>query len=324
MTVSQYFCEIVSTMPKIARESGHSLLGLYLRFVVGYVTRRITLPEFQTFSLYKFSPMGASEYLTSHQRDRFLKLVNKGCTQEDLDIFNQKHRFNTVFRQFIHREWLYLPNCGKEDLLAFLQKTETFLLKPTDGMQGQDIRVFHPGDIAPEEFIARYSGKNYLLEQFIRQHPSMAALNPTSVNTVRIITVRYHDRFLFLGAALRCGSPGACVDNYHHGGSAYSIDLDTGVIIGPGKTLNSNSDLILNPSCGEVMPGFRIPHWDILLEKVKAAAYIPERIGLVAWDVAITENGVEFVEGNVDTPGVTIIQLNGQGVYKKLRDFLTD
>ncbi len=322
MTVSQYFREIVTTMPKIARETGHSLLGLYLRFVIGYVTRHITLPEFQTFALYKLSLMGVSEYLTAHQKNRFMKDVNAGCTPEDFDAFNKKHLFNTLFRDFIQREWLYLPDCTEEKLRTFLQKPETFLLKPTDGMQGRNIRLFHPGDITPEEFIDRYGGTNCLLERFIPQHPAMATLNPTSVNTVRIITVRYRDRLLLLGAGLRCGGPGAHVDNYHTGGSAYPIDLDTGVISGPGKTLDSESALILNPSCGEVMPGFRIPHWDILLEQVKKAAYIPEHIGYVAWDVAITEDGVEFVEGNVDHPGVTIIQLNGQGVYRKLRDFL--
>ena len=321
MTVSQYFQEIVSTMPKIARETGHSLLGLYARFIVGYVTRHITLPEFQTFELYKLSPLGISEYLTAHQKDRFMKIVNEGCTPAELEDFNQKHRFNTMFRELVHRDWLYLPECTEAELLAFLRKDETFLLKPTGGMQGHGIHLFHPGDVSPEDFVARYGGQNFLLERFITQHPAMAALNPTSVNTVRIITVRYRDQLLFLGAGLRCGGAGAVVDNYHTGGSAYPIDLETGVISGPGKSLDMESSLILNPSCGQVMPGFRIPHWDTLLEQVKKAAYIPKHVGYVAWDVAITESGIELVEGNVNDPGVTIIQLNG-GVYHKLRNFL--
>ncbi len=321
MSFIQYLNEIVSTMPKIAHKTECSLISLYARFIFGYITRRITLSEFQSFCFYKLSPVGMSEYLTSRQRSRIMKRINIGSTAADSDIFNQKNQFNKVFSEFVKRDWLYLPDSSDDEVLRFLEIEEPFLLKPKDGMQGLGIKLFHPGDITPEVFIETYRGQPFLLERIIAQHPAMARLNPTSVNTVRIVTVRYQNKLLILGAGLRCGSAGAFVDNYSSGGTAYPIDIETGVICAPGRCLRTESALIQNPSCGEIMPGFFIPHWDILLEQVTRAAYVPEKIGYVAWDIAITEDGVEFVEGNVDEPGVTIIQLNG-GVYRKLRDFL--
>lgn len=323
MTVSQYLNEIVSTMPKIARETGHSTFRLYMCFLRCYIQAQASLDDFQGLKLYGLSPLGVGEMLTCRRIKRVMKKVNNGSTPEEFAVFNQKNLFNAAFGEYVHRDWLYLPVCGDEDIRRFLQQNDEFLLKPTDGQQGKGILHYFRQDVDTEDFIARYKGREFLMETFIRQHPSMAALNHSSVNTIRISTVRYQGRLLLLGAGLRCGGMGAHVDNFSIGGSAYPIDMDTGVVSAPGKQLGTTRDILHNPAGDRIMPGFRIPHWELVKAAVTKAAFRPEHIGYIAWDVAITEDGIEFVEGNANFPGSTIIQLNG-GVYKKLRDFLKD
>jgi len=47
-----------------------------------------------------------------------------------------------------------------------------------------------------------------------------------------------------------------------------------------------------------------------------------EHIGYIGWDLAITEDGVEFIEGNINYPGNTIIQLDGPAAYPRLKKFM--
>lgn len=314
--------EIVVTMPKLAREAGCSTIEMYISFLRCYINKRIMLDEFISLQLYKYTSIGLSEFLTIRHVFKLQKSLNRNATQEELDALHNKHSFNALFRPFIQRDWLYLPDADAEEISSFFEKNNYALLKPVGSCEGRGIEFLDSTNPDTEHILLEHVNDPFILEAFIHQHPAMAALNTSSVNTIRIITARRQNDLLFLGAALRCGRPGSHIDNFHNGGSAYPIDLETGVVNGPGKMLDSNTPLVRNPSSGLIMPGFQIPHWDLLKKSVYQAAFIPEHIGYIAWDIAITEEGVEFIEANVKMPGVTIIQLNGQGICKKLDAFL--
>jgi len=321
MNALQYFKDIFTTMPRLARDADCSTIKMYLAFLRCYIAKRVMLEEFISLQLYRYTNIELSEYLTFRTMFKLQKTLNSGATEEEYAALHNKHSFNALFHPYIHRDWLYLPDADSEEISSFLQKNSSALLKPVGRCEGRGIEFLESQNPDTENTLLEHANDPCILEAFIHQHPAMAALNPTSVNTVRIITVRRNKDLLFLGAALRCGGPGSHIDNFHNGGSAYPIDLETGVVCGPGKMLDSNAPLIRNPSSGLIMPGFQIPHWDLLKNSVAQAALIPEHIGYIAWDVAITEEGVEFIEANIKMPGVTIIQLDG-GVYRKLRNFL--
>ena len=59
------------------------------------------------------------------------------------------------------------------------------------------------------------------------------------------------------------------------------------------------------------MPGFKIPNWNNLIIEITKAAKKNSKIGYVAWDVAILENGIEIIEANINYPGVVSVQLDG-------------
>lgn len=67
---------------------------------------------------------------------------------------------------------------------------------------------------------------------------------------------------------------------------------------------------------------FKVIHWDLLLDLVCKASVMTEHIGYIGWDLAITEDGVEFIEGNINYPGNTIIQLDGPVAYPRLKKFI--
>lgn len=71
--------------------------------------------------------------------------------------------------------------------------------------------------------------------------------------------------------------------------------------------------------------GFQIPHWDKVLALTEEAALRMEGIGMVGWDVAVTEDDVCLIEGNSEA-SYHIIQLpyvdDGIGMKKIFEPFL--
>lgn len=317
----QYFKKILSMLPEISEQSGYPVPFLAWHFAKGYLRQRVQIDEFRSLRLYQCSGKMFSQYLTYKNSREISDALNAGATPEEIALFNDKHLFNEHFRSFIHRDWLYIPDSTPEQIRAFLKTHDVFLAKACVSTQGKNIFRYTTSELDVDQFIQDYAQKPFLLESFIQQHPVLTAVNPSSVNTIRLIVARKGDRVQMVGAGLRSGGSGQFVDNFHHGGTAYPLDLETGVITARGIDLDGNF-VLRHPVTGHIMPGLQIPHWDLLLEQVRQASVMTEHIGYIGWDLAVTADGVEFVEGNINYPGNTIIQLDGPGPYARLKSFM--
>lgn len=318
MTPLQYFREILSTLPELARQTGYSRLYLLRRFTRLYLAHRIQIDEFRTLRLYDYTPRKVEQFLLWKRCKKCSDILTAGAAEADIALFNDKPKFNAAFAKFIRRDWLYIPAGSDEDILAFLAGHDRFLLKPCTGSQGRDISLHDRAATDPAAFLAEYRAKPFLMESFIRQHPALAAVNPGSVNTIRLITAQKGGRVQFIGAGLRCGGAEQFVDNFHHGGAAYPIDLELGIVTGPGRDLDGNP-LLRHPTTGHIMPGLQIPFWSETKTMIQEAALMAGPVGYIGWDIAVTEAGPELVEGNVNYPGTFIIQLDGPGAWQRLR-----
>src|SRR5699024_1760919 len=84
------------------------------------------------------------------------------------------------------------------------------------------------------------------------------------------------------------------------GNIACSIDLKTGKIDRKGvyKDITKEASVSHHPVTGVEFQGYQIPMWDEIVEQTKEiAVYRPENRS-VGWDIALTENGPDFIEGN--------------------------
>ena len=68
------------------------------------------------------------------------------------------------------------------------------------------------------------SSSSILCQEVITQHPMMAILNPSSVNTVRMVTFFFNDRVHLLSSCFRLGIDGAVIDNYSSGGIVCGVE----------------------------------------------------------------------------------------------------
>lgn len=71
--------------------------------------------------------------------------------------------------------------------------------------------------VSPEQYL-RSLGDNFIIQERVKQHAEIAKLNPSSLNTFRIVTYRERDNVYILNVTLKIGHKGEVVDNGHAGG----------------------------------------------------------------------------------------------------------
>lgn len=143
-----------------------------------------------------------------------------------------------------------------------------------------------------------------LINDFVRQHPAIAALHERTTNTLRLLTMWDAElqRPFVAAAALRIGTGKSYpVDNGMAGGLASAIDLGTGRV---SKAISSPTRTVplgwhsAHPETGATIEGLEIPHWQPitarLLEVCRRLPYLP----YVGWDLIVTEAGFRLIEGN--------------------------
>jgi hypothetical protein len=219
------------------------------------------------------------------------------------EVLADKVRFLEHFRRFVRR-----PFASLETLRNNLQAARMLLeepsgrvvIKDSTGQCGQEVAVLPTAGMTRDGLLRTMIDGGYdLAEGYVVQHPDLMRLSPSGLNTVRVFTqLAPSGEVQLLGARLRItvNSP---VDNLAAGNIAAPIDLETGVLTGPGVHSDiTKADLDVHPVTGVAITGFQIPFWRETLDQVSAAARLTPENRSIGWDVAIGPEGPELIEGN--------------------------
>ncbi len=261
------------------------------RYGAGYM-------DYDLFEMYDLTHEQRDTYLT---RGRNNALIRKYNDPTKSPIFNNKDEFNAAFGDYLHRDWVSLKEEGCEDRLnAFLDQNPVFIAKPIDGSCGKGVEKIDQAAWPDRQAVLAHLkelGTNFIVEGLIVQSPALAAIYPHSINTVRVVTIRKDGVTHVICAYFRIGNHGNHVDNFNSGGMTSPVDEKTGRILQPAIDKTKNLYTV-HPMTGHPIQGFCLPDWDKVLELVKEASARIEGVNYVGWDVAFTEKGPVFVEGN--------------------------
>ena len=185
---------------------------------------------------------------------------------------------------------------SREEAIERCRNLEGAVSKPTqEGMWGSGVKVFssHDGivddDSTIESLMDGY-GTNFIIQERIQQHESMALLNPTSLNTLRVLSYRQGNEIFILYVVVRIGRKGKSVDNETAGGINADIDLETGRILDCAYGTPSEKR-IPTTDIGTVLKGFQIPGFDKVLAEVKELHLRLPYFNLVGWDFGVDKAG---------------------------------
>ena len=250
----------------------------------------VTPNQYIGFRIFEKSGLERSEFYTHRQHKKFEQTLND---PQHYDTFWDKEKFNVAFSDFVHRDWLYCENATEEQVRAFLEHHKKIMVKPSSASSGRGIHVYRGED----QVVDLIESKS-LLEEFVVQHPEMEKLNPSSVNTVRVYTILDNQGMPhILSASIRVGGANSEVDNFHAGGVGYPLDIQYGVVMAAGRSIRGEMCLY-HPGTGAKMIGFEVPNWQQLKSYIFQAVHVLPSARMIAWDVAVLENGFELIEGN--------------------------
>ena len=272
-----------------------------LRYQAGYI-------EYVIYGMYDMNHEQRKTVLTAGKNNRYVAALN---LKADWDFFEDKIKFLNTFRDETKRDFIDLKTASYAEFLAFIEKHPTFMAKPFDGICGKGVEKINSTDADKQELFneLRDSGQT-LLEEVIIQHPEVSRLNPSAINTIRIVTIVKDNVPHVVFAGLRCGRMGFVVDNFVAGGMTVPIDIETGVINNVAVDKVGNV-FDIHPDTKVPFHGFALPHWDEVIDLAKKAALRVETVKYVGWDIASTPEGPILVEGN-HFPGQVLYQLKAQ------------
>lgn len=191
----------------------------------------------------------------------------------------------------------------------------SIFVKPADGISGKNcFRIDAETDHEIVQSVAtRMVGHVFLLQETLPQHPVVSAVHPGAVNCARIHTIRRGTSVEVLPSLMRFGVGTRVVDTPSSGAIFAPIDLPTGRIAERGYTnLTAGAERpVTHPETGVRFADVTLPDWDATIDLVHRAAAGYDK-AFVGWDVAFTENGPVFTEGN-SNPRLMLAQIAAGG-----------
>jgi len=156
------------------------------------------------------------------------------------------------------------------------------------------------------------SPDGWLIEEYLEQHEVIRALNPDSLNTIRVWTIRREGAFQVRGAFLRVGRAGSQVDNTSQGGLACPIDVSSGRIVSALEVSLRREEHVRHPDSGAPLIGTLIPYWPAVVELAGSALSVFPCMVFAGLDIAIGTDGPYVIELNVypDKQGATHLDLS--------------
>lgn len=276
--------------------------------------RKLTGSSYKDYYRFHFYELTAEEQQTYFTLGVFESLSFKyNSSPEAIQLLLKKGRFAKKFTDLFHRAWfINNKDLTYERFCEICQNAHLsqLICKPLSSTQGKGIiRIDFDQYADLQAVYDKIMGmKRMICEECIVQHPDIAAFNPSSVNTVRVLTIVDAEKCHHIYAGFRMGR-GQLVDNFHAGGIIASVDVKTGVTCMDAIDLDGNHYPV-HPTSGLSTLGFQLPNWEQVLSITENAALrmAKEGAGMVGWDVAITPDGACLVEGNSE-PSHSIIQL---------------
>ena len=186
--------------------------------------------------------------------------------------------------------------------------------EPIYSCGGHGVRLF---DVSrQEEELRKVFGRydRLLVQPVVCQHEAMKEFNPTSLNTLRLMTyLRECGESVLISQVLRMGSVGAVVDNISSGGCSCGI-LPDGRLKAYGYS--SRAERIAAHPGGTVFEGKRIPGYEEAVRQVRRLHRLLPQFGLLAWDIAIDGQGCPvLIEVNIGNASIDFMQLNNGPLF---------
>lgn len=139
--------------------------------------------------------------------------------------------------------------------------------------------------------------KDFIVQEILTQHPILKQLNPTSINSIRVMSYLENNQVKVLSSYIRMGRKGAFADNISKGGMFCGIDKD-----GQLDKKAWDLDFAIHKDNGNQVKfeSIKIPIYDQIVNKVCELHQTIPYFRLVSWDISVDAlNNITLIELNL-------------------------
>ena len=308
------------TVNKVHKKNNKNRFLIFLDIVYCGIKYQAGYTDYYLFEMYNLNKKQRKTIITRGINNSFIKKYNDPTLKY---IFNNKIEFNKKFTKYLNRDWLMISD-NFDEFQSFTKKHKKFMAKPIDGQCGVGIELVEikKQDLS-ELFNQLLEKKQFLLEEVATQCSEISKLHPTSINTLRVVTLKGK----VVTAYIRIGNKNKVVDNFNNDGLAAPINIQTGIIEYP--AIDKHDHLFTKHPITKIeIIGLTIPRWNDVVNLCEEASRVVPEMGYVGWDVCVGTKKVFLIEAN-EFPGHDIYQLpphrtNGIGLYPMFKSALEE
>lgn len=205
---------------------------------------------------------------------------------------------------------------NKIDAINIIAEVGNCVIKKTkDTSSGRDVQIIKSDEQNVGELLEAF-GTDFVVQELIHQAKELSRLNPTSINTFRVITYMCNNELHVCPVALRIGRSSADKDNIHYGGICVGVNED-----GTLKKMafsEFGERFETHPDSKVRFEGYKINRADQgLREQAKRLHSIVPWLGIISWDLTIDETGAyTLIEMNTTGQSAWFCQMvNGEPLF---------
>lgn len=166
---------------------------------------------------------------------------------------------------------------------------------------GKNVQVVNRGNyISHMAFLRR----DYIIQEVMKQHESLAYYNASSVNIIRITSLLWKGKVYIMGGILRVGVSGGFCDHTSQGGQyPLIIPIDENGWLGS-RAIDCDNGFVYDDVRGKRIEG-RILHYMKMKEFAQKEHIKYPHHKMIGWDFTLDVNeNIRCIEYNSDCPGI--------------------
>jgi len=228
----------------------------------------------------------------------YVSILNRDGTRQVLD---DKFAAYNCYRGFYNREVIEIRHGDVMEAAEMLSRLGSVIVKINGGSCGRGVKLLRHATREEDvdqllEVVRSARGRGVVVEERLESQKDFASLHPSSLNTVRVHTIRLKNEVRVIHPYVRIGRGGKVVDNAGSGGVFAPIDAETGRLSSAVDEFGNVYDI--HPDTKVPIKGFVVPQWKECEEFAKRLAEIVPVNRFTGWDIALTTRGWAMIEGN--------------------------
>ena len=207
---------------------------------------------------------------------------------------------------------------GEAVHLCLARESDLFIKPSVYTSAGVGIQMFPPRECTEDDVMELFAdtGKNFIVQEKIRQHPEMAKLNKDSISTIRVMSLFIDGEVYISNIMIRVCPPGSthvAVDG------GYSVAVEEDGHLYP-RAYRDKGTWVCGAEEGLYDDSVVVPGLEKIRETVKRLHPLVPYFKWIGWDFSVDEEGEPVMIEFNNAPGDDIQRVCGNPLFGEMTD----